>query len=93
VANDSQAICGPFGWAIGFSRHPQILLRLQQDGTKEIWVMDPDGKNQRQFTHYIPIHEPGPPDGSKVVFTIYAPCTTWLYLYFPAGYGSGICGL
>jgi TolB protein len=37
----------------------------------EIWAMDPDGKNQRQITHFNSISEfPAvSPDGSKIAFT------------------------
>jgi len=41
---------------------------------KEIWVMDPDGKNQRQITHFnsLTIEPSVSPDGSKIAFTSYA---------------------
>jgi TolB protein len=41
---------------------------------KEIWVMDPDGRNQRQVTHYNSqsIEPSISPDGSKIAFTSFA---------------------
>ncbi|HTQ53226.1 MAG TPA: hypothetical protein VMI94_02135 [Bryobacteraceae bacterium] len=41
---------------------------------KEIWVMDPDGSNQRQISHFnsLSIEPAVSPDGTKVAFTSYA---------------------
>jgi len=41
---------------------------------KEIWVMDPDGSNQRQLTHLnsLSIMPAVSPDGTKIAFTSYA---------------------
>jgi TolB protein len=43
-------------------------------GSKEIWAMDYDGKNQRQITHFnsISIEPAASPDGTKIAFTSYA---------------------
>jgi TolB protein len=43
-------------------------------GITEIWMMDPDGKNQRQITHFnsTSIQPAVAPDGSKIAFTSYA---------------------
>jgi len=50
-----------------------IYFVSNRTGHKEIWVMDPDGKNQRQITHYnsIAIEPSISPDGSKIAFTAY----------------------
>jgi TolB protein len=43
------------------------------DPIKEIWMMDPDGKNQRQITHFnsISIQPAVSPDGTKIAFVSY----------------------
>ncbi len=43
-------------------------------GVKEIWVMDPDGSNQKQVTHYnsISTMPAVSPDGTRLAFTTYA---------------------
>jgi Tol biopolymer transport system component len=49
----------------------QIAFESQQDGDKEIYVMNADGSNVRQLTHNT-IHDEGPawaPDGTKLVFS------------------------
>jgi Tol biopolymer transport system component len=49
----------------------QIALESDQDGDKEIYVMDADGTSVRQLTHNT-IHDEGPawsPDGTKLVFS------------------------
>ena len=41
---------------------------------KEIWVMDPDGSNQHQFSHFnsLSIMPAVSPDGTKIAFTSFA---------------------
>jgi len=41
---------------------------------KEVWVMDPDGSNQHQITHFnsLSIEPAVSPDGTKIAFTSYA---------------------
>ena len=41
---------------------------------KEIWVMDPDGSNQRQISHFnsLSIEPAVSPDGTKIAFTSFA---------------------
>lgn len=58
-----------FGGQSLFGTH--IYFVSNRTGHKEIWVMDPDGKNQRQITHYnsITIQPTISPDGTKVAFT------------------------
>jgi TolB protein len=49
------------------------FVRGSRGGNKEIWVMDYDGSNQRQITHYntISTMPAVSPDGARVVFTSY----------------------
>jgi TolB protein len=58
-----------FGGQSLFGTH--IYFTSDRTGHKEIWMMDPDGKNQRQITRFNSISTyPTPsPDGSKVAFT------------------------
>ncbi len=48
-----------------------IYFTSDRTGHKEIWAMDPDGKNQRQITRFnnISTYPTVSPDGSKVAFT------------------------
>jgi TolB protein len=48
-----------------------IYFTSDRTGHKEIWVMDPDGKNQRQITRFnnISTYPTVSPDGSKIAFT------------------------
>jgi TolB protein len=50
-----------------------IYFVSDRTGHKEIWMMDPDGNNQRQITRFnsISIQPDVAPDGSKVAFTSY----------------------
>jgi TolB protein len=52
-----------------------IYFVSDRTGNKEIWVMDADGGNERQITHLNSISQyPAvSPDGSKIVFTGWAP--------------------
>jgi TolB protein len=56
-----------FGSHIYFVRHTGTL----KNPVQEIWVMDPDGKNQKQVTHFNNLSDfPAvSPDGAKVAFT------------------------
>jgi TolB protein len=58
-----------FGGQSLFGTH--IYFSSNRTGHKEIWMMDPDGKNQRQITHFnnISTYPTVSPDGSKVAFT------------------------
>jgi TolB protein len=51
-----------------------IYFVSDRTGHKEIWAMDPDGRNQRQITRFGSIStEPAiSPDGSKIAFMSYA---------------------
>jgi len=46
----------------------------RRPGVKEIWVMDPDGSNQKQLTHYnsVSTMPAVSPDGTRLAFTTYA---------------------
>jgi TolB protein len=59
-----------FGTHIYFVRHTGTL----KDPVQEVWVMDPDGSNQKQITHFDAISDfPAvSPDGSKIAFNSYA---------------------
>jgi TolB protein len=52
----------------------KIYFVSNRTGHKEIWVMDPDGSNQRQISHFnsISIMPAVSPDGTKIAFTSYA---------------------
>ena len=58
-----------FGGQSLFGTH--IYFTSDRTGHKEIWVMDPDGKNQRQITRFnnISTYPTVSPDGTKVAFT------------------------
>jgi TolB protein len=49
----------------------KIFFVSDRTGHKEIWVMDPDGKNQRQVTRFnnFSIEPSVAPDGTKIAFT------------------------
>jgi TolB protein len=48
-----------------------IYFKSDRSGAKEIWVMEADGSNQRQVTHFnfIATFPAVSPDGSKIAFT------------------------
>jgi len=52
----------------------KIYFVSNRTGSKEIWVMDPDGSNQKRLTQFnsISIMPAVSPDGSKIAFTSYA---------------------
>ena len=63
-----------FGAQSLFGTHIYYVHQSTSRGAKEVWVMDPDGKNQRQITHYnsTSIEPSVSPDGTKIAFTSYA---------------------
>ncbi len=60
-----------FGGQSLFGTH--IYFVSQRTGNEEIWVMDPDGGNQKQITrfHTMSLQPAISPDGSKIAFTSY----------------------
>jgi TolB protein len=51
----------------------KIYFVSNRTGHKEIWVMDPDGSNQHQISHFnsLSIEPAVSPDGAKIAFTSY----------------------
>jgi TolB protein len=73
VAHEFAAdIISLFGGQSLYGSH--IYFSSTRTGHKEIWAMDPDGKNQRQLTKFnsISTYATLSPDGSKVAFTSWA---------------------
>jgi TolB protein len=60
-----------------------IYFVSSRTGHKEIWAMDPDGRNQHQITNFRSIStEPAvSPDGSKVAFMSYARGTPGIFVF------------
>ena len=72
VAHEFAAdILARFGQSSLFGTH--IYFVSDRTGHKEIWVMDSDGKNQRQITRFnsTSIEPAVSPDGTKIAFTSY----------------------
>jgi TolB protein len=65
-------IMSQFGGKTLFGSH--IYFVSSRTGHKEIWVMDPDGSNQRQVTRFnsLTLHPAISPDGTRIAFTSYA---------------------
>jgi len=70
-----------FGGQSLFGTH--IYFVSTRTGNKEIWVMDPDGKNQRQITHlnFLSIEPAVSPDGSKIAFTSYVHRNAGIFVF------------
>ncbi len=70
-----------FGGQSMFGTH--IYFVSNRTGAKEIWMMDPDGKNQRQITHLnsTSIEPAASPDGAKVAFTSYPHITPGIFVF------------
>lgn len=82
VAHEFAAdIIALFGGKTTFGTH--IYFGSSRTGHKEIWVMDPDGKNQRQITHFnsISAFPSVSPDGSKIAFTSWAKVTPGIFVF------------
>jgi TolB protein len=60
-----------------------IYFVSDRTGHKEIWVMDPDGRNQRQITRFgsTSIQPSLSPDGSKVAFVSYARVNPGIFVF------------
>ncbi len=74
-------ILGLFGAKSLFGTH--IYFVSNRTGPKEIWVMDPDGKNQRQITRFnnLSIQPSVSPDGSKIAFTSYVRINPGIFVF------------
>ncbi len=61
----------------------RIVFVSQRSGAKEIWVMNWDGTDQRQLTHYnsITTFPSASPDGHIVAFTTYASGAPMIQLF------------
>lgn len=61
----------------------KIFFVSDRSGSKEIWAMDFDGKNQRQITRYnsISIEPSISLDGTKLAFTSYAKGTPGIFVF------------
>ena len=77
----AEDIIASLGGKSVFGTH--IYFVSSRTGKKEIWVMDPDGKNQRQITHFnsTTIQPTVSPDGSKIAFTSYARGTPGIFIF------------
>jgi TolB protein len=60
-----------------------IVFVSSRTGNKEIWMMDPDGSNQRRITHYnsLSIEPTISPDGSKIAFASYAKGNPAIFIF------------
>jgi TolB protein len=60
-----------------------IYFVSDRTGHKEIWMMDPDGSNQRQITKLrsISIEPAISPDGAKIAFTSFAKVYPGIFIY------------
>jgi len=78
-------IINQFGGKCIAGTHIYYTHQNTKFGAKEIWVMDSDGGNPRQITHYNNV--PGSnfvsvsPDGSKIAFTSYAHGQPEIFVY------------
>ena len=82
VAHEFAAdILARFGGKTLFDTH--VYFVSNRTGHKEIWVMDPDGKNQRQLTRFnsTSIQPTVAPDGSKIAFTSYARINPAIFIF------------
>jgi len=82
VAHDFAAdIIARFGGKTLFGTH--VYFVSNRTGHKEVWVMDPDGKNQRQLTRFnsTSIQPTVSPDGSKIAFTSYARINPAIFIF------------
>jgi len=70
-----------FGAKSAYGTH--IYFVSNRTGHKEIWVMDPDGKNQKQITHFnsLSIQPAVSPDGSKIAFTSYVRTNPGIFVF------------
>ena len=76
-------IIAAFGGKSLFGTHIYYVHQASSRSPKEIWVMDPDGKNQRQITHYnsLTIEPSISPDGSKIAFTSFVKVRPAIFVF------------
>jgi TolB protein len=82
VAHEFAAdIIARFGGKTLFGTH--VYFVSNRTGHKEVWVMDQDGKNQRQLTRFnsTSIQPTASPDGSKIAFTSYARINPAIFIF------------
>ena len=82
VAHEFAAdILARFGGQSLYGTH--IYFVSDRSGHKEIWVMDPDGNNQRQITRYNNdcIGPAVSPDGTKIAFTSWARVNPGIFVF------------
>jgi TolB protein len=82
VAHEFAAdIIALFGGETLFGSH--IYFVSNRTGRKQVWVMDPDGANQRQFTRFNSdsIQPAVSPDGSKVAFTSWVSVNPGIFVF------------
>ena len=74
-------ILAKFGGKSLFGSH--IYFVSNRTGHKEIWVMDPDGKNQKQLTRFNSdtVQPSVSPDGTKIAFMSYYRRTPNIYVF------------
>jgi TolB protein len=72
-----------FGGKSLFGTHIYYVHQASYGGPKEIWVMDWDGSNQHQLTHYngLTIQPAISADGTKLAFTTYARGTPGIVVF------------
>jgi TolB protein len=70
-----------FGGQTLFGSH--IYFVSNRTGRKQVWVMDPDGANQRQFTRFNSdsIQPAVSPDGSKIAFTSWVNVNPGIFVF------------
>jgi TolB protein len=76
-------IIARFGGKSLFGTHIYFVHQAAAGAPKEIWVMDWDGGNQRQVTHFnsLSIEPSVSPDGSRIAFTSYAKGTPGIFVF------------
>lgn len=76
-------IIGRLGGGVPGIAESKIYFVSSRTGSKEIWVMDYDGANQRPITRYqsLSLTPAVSPDGTKVAFTCYAAGNPDVYIH------------
>jgi TolB protein len=66
-----------------FGSHIVFISNRTSGRNKEVWMMDPDGSNQRQITHFnsLSIEPAISPDGTKIAFTTYARGNPGIFIF------------